>query len=436
MSILYAGFGRGEISPDTVVPLNSVRRSGDVMEPLYASCTALSDETTRIFIFSVDTRGVTDGLVRRVRSLLKAELGIEEESVFLVATHTHSAPDVSFEGTEPIESWIRNIALPAFLAAAKEALEDLSPCQVQGGTAKTRGVNFVRRYFRADGAFHGLHIVETSDAPVDRHESEADPEVRVLRFVREDKREILLVNWQNHAAEAAITHKGKICADFIGPMRDRLEEGGKAFAMYLQGACGNINSLTEVPAEQHEPGVTVSGYVRIGQELARAVEEAVASAQDLKTGEIRLSTQYLTGIVNHSKSHMAPLVSKVWDAEPADRMRVAQELGFASRYEASAVARRAKMGETAEIPLMAVAMGDFGLTFNPFEMFDVNCVEVREASPFALTFTVGYTGGNFGYLPSAFGFLNGGYETLQCNYMPGTGEQIATKLVRMLKKLQ
>ena len=68
-------------------------------------------------------------------------------------------------------------------------------------------------------------------------------------------------------------------------------------------------------------------------------------------------------------------------------------------------------------------------------MFDTNYIEVRAASPFALTFTVGYTGGYYGYMPSSLGFLNGGYETLQCNYIPGTGEQISSKLVRMLKEI-
>ena len=74
------------------------------------------------------------------------------------------------------------------------------------------------------------------------------------------------------------------------------------------------------------------------------------------------------------------------------------------------------------------------MTFAPFEQFDVNCQQIRAASPFKETLTVGYTNFRHHYLPSAYGFSNGGYEAGQCYYIPGTGEVVALEFLRMLKQ--
>ena len=74
------------------------------------------------------------------------------------------------------------------------------------------------------------------------------------------------------------------------------------------------------------------------------------------------------------------------------------------------------------------------MTFSPFEQFDTNCVQIRDASPFEFTLTVGYTNRRHHYLPSAYSFTNGGYECQQCYYIPGTGETVALEFLKQLKK--
>jgi len=431
-----AGFGRALVNPDCELNMNSARKCSTVFENLYVSCLALSDGNTTLFFFSADFRGTPELYLRNIRKRLWEKMEIPPEHIFVTATHNHSAPDVSFAGTQPMDGYLERIVYPAFEDAARQALQDLETARVFAGQSKTEGVNFVRRYFREDGAFHGLHIPETSTAPIVRHESEADPSVRVVSFQREGKKTIHLVNWQNHAAEAAITHKGVFCPDFIGALRDALEPEENAQVLYLQGACGNVNSLTYLPHEQHE-GSHLSGYHRIGQELARAVKEAILSSKEMKTGPLKVKNVFLTGKVNHEKTHMASRIPAIMaESDPEKRTKKLLAEGFASRYEVAAIQRRSKMGETAEIPLSAVSFGEVGMAFSPFEMFDSNYAELRAQSPFPFTVSVCYTNGTFNYLPSAFGFLHGGYEVLQCNYMPGTGEEVTSRLVRLLKELK
>ena len=51
-------------------------------------------------------------------------------------------------------------------------------------------------------------------------------------------------------------------------------------------------------------------------------------------------------------------------------------------------------------------------------MFCEIAMDVRDRSPFARTFYFGYTNGWFGYLPTAKGFEEGGYEPRTSPFTP------------------
>ena len=95
---------------------------------------------------------------------------------------------------------------------------------------------------------------------------------------------------------------------------------------------------------------------------------------------------------------------------------------------------RKGLGDNPTIPFTAISCGDIAFVSAPYEMFDTNGQEVRAASPFKSTFICSLTNGSFGYVPSALGFENGSYETFNCAFRPGSGEEFANELVRMLKE--
>jgi hypothetical protein len=88
------------------------------------------------------------------------------------------------------------------------------------------------------------------------------------------------------------------------------------------------------------------------------------------------------------------------------------------------------------MPLASLACGELGLGFAPVELFDTCGKEFRDASPCEMTFFCGYALGYHSYMPSAAAYPNGGYEALQCHYVPGTGEMIALELARQLNVLK
>ena len=245
MSKFYAGFGREDYTPDKKVKMNSVKVSELVEAPVKVTCTALSDGEKTVLVFSNDLRGATTWFVGQVKSRVSEAVGIPEDQIFVCATHNHSAPDINFYKDEVMADWLERICFPAILAAAKNAVDDLSPCTLQMGKTDVPKVAYTRRYFREDGAFHGIHVIKTSSAPIARHETEADPELRLVRFVREGKKDVVIVNFQVHAA-TALTASSNLSADFITALRDEVEAKEEVLVMYLQGGCGNSNTFSKL----------------------------------------------------------------------------------------------------------------------------------------------------------------------------------------------
>ena len=67
-------------------------------------------------------------------------------------------------------------------------------------------------------------------------------------------------------------------------------------------------------------------------------------------------------------------------------------------------------------------------------MFDTNGVQVREGSPFKMTFVCSYANGGFGYVPSAIAYPHGGYEVIISRFCETTGDDFAAEMVRLLKE--
>ena len=115
-----------------------------------------------------------------------------------------------------------------------------------------------------------------------------------------------------------------------------------------------------------------------------------------------------------------------------------KEKGFKDSREVAGIRTRAKLiaqGKTTEsIPFTAVSIGDIGFAAAPYEMFDTNGMEIRKDSPYSMTFICGYTNGHMGYIPSALAYPNGGYEVYVTHYRPGSGEEFAQELVRLLNE--
>ena len=108
--------------------------------------------------------------------------------------------------------------------------------------------------------------------------------------------------------------------------------------------------------------------------------------------------------------HLAAPAAEVRLAAAEKMVETARKSGLAwtpalDRYAASSPA-----GPLVRIPVRFLRINDILLWSAPVELFCEIAMRVRDLSPFRHTFYFGYANGWLGYLPTAAGFREGGYE--------------------------
>ncbi len=437
MSNLQIGFAREIYTPDAPMPQNSTRTGYTVLTDVMVTCVAMQNGDQTVLIFSNDLRGLSEQWVSAYRKIVVEESGLPEENILITVTHNHSGPDISYyHRRDDVTDWVERICFPAVRRVIHSALADLAPVtRVTSGKSCVENVTFARRYLRQDGTFSGIQGSNGSDSPLSHHENEADTELRALRFYREGKKDVVFTNFQVHAATALGAARDVICSDFLHEFRNVAEASGEFSVIYLQGGCGNLNTYSKL-----YPDACNKDYNRAGRLIAEGLLRALENEEERRFEGFAVQREFYTGIVDHTRDHLlekAQAVQKEIREKGLDDKTgrdIYQAQGFSGRLDCSAIVTKSRMEKTAQIPLSTLCFGDVGMTFAPFEMFDTNCIQIRDASPFDFTMTVGYTNARHHYLPSAYSFANGGYECQQCYYIPGTGETVALEFLKQLKQ--
>ena len=429
-----AGYARADITP-TAYPilLGGGGEANKTVENIYATSVAVSEgETTALFI-TLDVMNIPNAFYSKAVQNINKATKIDRKNIFLSATHNHSAPDMLYS----VESW-REDLLDKTTDIAKESVADLKPTEAYYGTTNTEGLAFVRRYLLDDGTYRGIGVRYgwASTANEVAHESEADSELQILRFVREDAKDIVMANWQAHAAHAYSTNSRVISGDFIYYFRQEIEgKNDDILFAYYQGSAGNINLSSNVKK--------VGGqYPKVGKSLAAYCNELLPNLEKIALGNIKIQRSSVKlDIGNDSVKDSSARVQAALDIiEGRDSNNNLRNKYKFEEYEPSAVYARYLLRQnnptgTYSVSVTAITFGDVAFVSAPFETFDTNGMEVKSASQFKSTFICAYTNGYEGYLPSALAFEHGQYEVYSCKFAPGSGEKISGAMIDALKKL-
>ena len=428
----YAGYARAKITP-TEFPVCTGQGSHAyrVLEDIYATCVAFSDNKTTVLFITLDVQNIGPDFYNKATYKIKKATGIVKANVFISATHNHSAPHMSLK-EETAMAWRDGVA-DTLAEISTQAIADLKPTIAYSGSVNTEGLSFVRRYLLEDGTYRSIgKLYEWSSTANEKaHESEADPQLQVLRFVREGAKDIVMANWQAHAAHAYSANTKAIAGDFIYYMREGVEKEHDVLFAYYQGAAGNINLTSSVH--------NVSGnYIKVGKSLVTYCSEALSNMKRVTLDKINVLTASPSARIRQDSPER--LEAAIAINEGRDTGNVLRNKYKIEEYEASAIWARSiyLQGYPSGnyiINLSAISFGDISFVSAPYEMFDTNGMEVKSASPFKVTFICAYTNGSEDYIPSALAFSHGGYEAYKCLFEEGTGEILANKLIDMLKKL-
>ena len=429
------GYSRQDITP---ISWPTLSYNGDYAksahDPLQITCVALCDGEQIALICTIDMRNIGVSLIEKTKELLTKNLakkyGIEipYENIYINSSHSHSAVDCNYDDPSVI-SWKSQVYYKKLPILSEEAVRDLTPAEAYSGKSHTEGITFVRRYFREDGTFTGIHMRDNTNSPIVRHETEADSEMRVLRFDREgDKKDVVMVNYQTHYGSASGLYPDQISADFVHTFREAAEKDLDCLFSYCNGASGNLNFQSKIPGERK-----YENFVKGTPHLLDVAKQAIASEEKMATGKLQIAHSDYTALHRVYSAEKIAQAKEIVNAgkDTPEQSALITKYGFQSRYEASAVTGAASK-ESSVLPFTAITFGDVGFVCAPYEMFDTNGQEIRAASPFKTTFVFGYTNGSFSYIPSAFAWTNGGYEVYTCRFREGCGEEFAAEMVRLL----
>ena len=436
--MLKVGFGRACITPDFPVCLAGgglpTRLQTKVLEDVYVTCIAFTDEAgQQALLFTQDLVCTLDSATHPVRQKLVEATGIPGEYIQFSATHTHSAP-TTYPGGHGREEFMA-IYEPAVLQAAKEALADQSEATALAGQTQAKGMTFVRRYKLADGTYEGASGNTSTCKELVEHAYPSDETVQMIRFVRKDKKDILLCNLGAHATFNGATSKTGLSADFPSAIRDCIEARQGCLVAYFISAAGDQTPNSRMKSDNH--GLN---YRQYGDRIGQLICEAMPKLQPIQTGEIKVNSGVRTVPTNRVNLHRLEDAKAVWqlfrEVGFKESNPVAHAQGFASVYEAFAIVRHADLPESMDIGVNAMAMGDVAFIFASYEMYGDNARFVRENSCYPMTFVTSLANGNNGYLPSEVGYEINCYEAYASNVGRGAGELMADLFVQLLQEMK
>lgn len=435
------GYGRVDITPLESVPLRgygntSRRMSQNILDPLYATCLAMTDQSgTTLLLYALDLCVFGPISAARLRPNLSKATGIPQDRIMLSNSHTHSAPDL--ENTEvpsaaryldQLDQWL--------LTAAALALDDRKPAQMEIADVQTEHLNFVRRYILEDGTYAGDNYGHFKLSPIAAHESPVDAQMQFIQFRRTGGRDILLTNFQGHPTRTGGVLKYDVSADAVGAMRREVEAQTNCLFAYFSGGSGNVNLRSRIEQEN-----LYQNHLDLGHAMAQYALRAAGTFRPVRLGPIRTKARVLQCQANHTLDHLVADAQKVIDLyqQTYDRpaaTALAKSLGFNSVYHAIFAEKKSHLPAAIPIELNAVSIGDAAFVFAPYEMFDTNAMEIKQASPFSSTFVLTCSNADYDYVPSALGFDHGGYSADSCHFLPGTGELLAQAFIDLLHDLR
>ena len=297
---------------------------------------------------------------------------------------------------------------------------------------------FVRHYELSNGTFAGSSFGDFGSGSIVGHSTPAQEELQIIKFTRaaEDKKDVVLFNLGAHATYFSPVQYKELSTDFPGPARDYVEEQTGCLAAYFMSAAGDQIPDTKIASEDH--GLDYKGY---GQAVGKLVVEALPNLKSVNSGEIKINQKYYAVETNTRGFDRYDDAKKVYDfysggggKEGADAMAVS--LGFIGVYEARAIVNNKNKGESTDINLNAVSIGDISFVFAPYEMFGVNGKQIRDGSPYEMTFVASQSNETYDYIPSERGYEIDCYEAYTSFANKGTGEKLADFFVDMLKELK
>ena len=398
---LRAGVAKVDITPQTPQWLSGYgpRQSAGVLDPIFHRVVALEASGTPFYLVASDLCLFSPSLYDSVTRDLQKELGIDPKHVLWSVTHSHATPEIgppemykTLLGRSD-HDWDReNTARTtrALIDAVRSARDKMEPAQI----AFTSGVAMANINRRAKDVDGRVSIGLNPEGPVDR-------QFNLIRLTRADGALIALV--ANYAMHGTVMNgeNVRISGDGPGVVSAYLEEKLGAPVLYVNGAAGNIAPIYSVYPNERA-GHLSQFRVLLGDRIHAAFKAMGPGTADV--------------VIRHGE--------RIVETPRKENLVWPEELSAYGRNDVRPLVR---------LPIRFVRINDTAIWSAPVEMFCEIAMDVREQSPFAHTMYFGYTNGWLGYLPTAKGFEEGGYEPRTSPFSPQVEADVRQAVIGFLQ---
>jgi hypothetical protein len=402
--MLELGFAAADITPTVgmEIPgsLGKVISKG-VRDKLWAVACTVTDGTTPLALVGIDALFVTRPTVEHARRIIQAETKIPGEQVLVGANHTHTGGPVascfgSDENPQYTDKLARNIA-----AAVVEAWRRKRPAEIGIGVGREDGIAFNRRFLMRDGReiTHPGKPGTPQHPEIVRPAGPTDPEVGVLA-ARDGKGKVLGIV-VNFACHSTVVGGDQFSPDYAGYLRKYLQEryGKEVPVVFLLGACGDLTQVdNQVPGSEFGPDYADM----IGRKLAGETLRVINRMSWLKEAATAAATE---------------TASLTLRPEPdVDRERPAFGLASGDYADKIFAEERKRVADLrAKSPriqseVQGLRIGPLGIATTGAEYFCEHALRIKECSRLKPTWVVSLANDYIGYVPTAQGFVAGGYE--------------------------
>ncbi|MBS7606857.1 neutral/alkaline non-lysosomal ceramidase N-terminal domain-containing protein [Candidatus Bathyarchaeota archaeon] len=415
--MLKAGAAKVRITPPIGVPMDGYasrdKPSQGVHDHLYARCLAVTDDEHHLMLASLETLYVTRDMTERIRETISRELGLSKKAVAVVAVHNHSGPSIL-----GIHSVIeQRIFLNEYLSLLPwlissgliESFNSMRKVRVGYGRGKVRGWTINRRKPSVGSL---------------------DEELIAVRFEDEVGRLVAaLVNYTCHAVVLGPNNL-MISGDYPGYVSRTVEHVEGGICLFLNGAFGDINPLTENTRINRIYDRSVGRFkdaVRMGRAIggeAIKILNSVVCREDyalaLANRTVRLK---LKPIPEYRDEDIKALETKLKDASG----REAEDIKFRLFVmKLSNLIHRTFPSNTIDVEVQGFKIGGLVAVILPGEIFVDLGLRVKEHSRADVTMVIGCAKEVIGYVPTEEAFDEGGYEVNLpvCIVERGSGEQL------------
>jgi len=441
---LKAGYGERKITPPfglNIPGYFNTRASDGIITDLYVRAVAFDNGKKRAVIFMCDTMYVHNDGCQAVFEEVSKACNVDIDCIYLHGTHSHTAVNLSGCGSKNsnTEIYMRWQHLQ-FRDAAVDAFQNLDNCSIKIAKGTAVGVGFMRRYEMKDGTFKTNP--KLGDPNILKAAGEMDNSVQLIRIIRENEKEILLVNFGTHPDTLGGT---KYFADWPGYVVDNLKKvfDQEVCVLMLNGCQGNSGSVNRMlpPKTPASPRSTQKAK-RMARMITGEVLKIYDNASEVECNEIAGYKEIAT--VGHNphtpeEEEVAKVVRQLYIAAGYNKNeetdRYAKECGM-TVPKAMRIMRVLDHPEPFLIPVSGLKIGDLAFIGFPGEPFTEIGIQVKKNSNMAITFVTCCTNGSFGYFPTEDAFAGAGYERDTSAYSHDCAKILVDAANRITNKME